>query len=221
MGLLTKRDKLSIGFNSSEVEAKISYFLDTLRTTGEVCAHFGLIVKDNDRWDADVTRSKVKLADIPRFIQDCQYRPLDNRKVFFHENFVARMNPRVMRHLTHPNYALIVGRQGQAVGGDEWNVAFVTNYLSEQNIYRRGGGTVFPLYLYKEAVQPRLGEQLEGLSRIPNLNFEIVNEIGAAIGLTFKNEPDEMELTFSPIDILDLSMRFYIAQTTAQSTRNF
>ncbi len=204
LGLLTKRDKLAVGFDSSEVQANISYFLDGLRTTEEVCAHFGLVVKDNDRWDADVARRKVKLADVSNFIQDCQYRPFDNRKVFFNENFVARMNPRVMGHLTRPNSALIVGRQGQAVGGDEWNVVFVTNYLSEQNIYRRGGGTAFPLYLYKdEVVQPMLGEELVGASRVPNLNFAIVDTLAAAVGLTFTREKDETDGTFAPVDILD------------------
>lgn len=48
--------------------------------------------------------------------------------------------------MKHDNLALIVGRQGQAVKDMEWNLGFITNEMSDQNIFGRGGGTVFPIY---------------------------------------------------------------------------
>ena len=56
-----------------------------------------------------------------------------------------------MVHLqNYPNIALIVGRQGQAVDGDNWNIVLLTDSSSDVNVFRRGGGTVFPLYLYNQ-----------------------------------------------------------------------
>jgi predicted helicase len=104
-------------------------------------------------------------------------------------------------HFIRENAGLIICRQGQAVGGDEWNVVFTCKYLTDQNIYRRGGGTVFPLYLYPEINgQQTIGETAE---RTPNLNTEIVKQIAEKLGLTFTNEKEKTDGTFAPIDILD------------------
>jgi predicted helicase len=40
-------------------------------------------------------------------------------------------------------------------------------------------------------------------SRTPNINLEIVKEIGDKLGLNFTNEKETTKNTFSPIDILD------------------
>lgn len=206
LGLLTKRDDLSIDFDYKNLESKISYFLDETKTVEEVCKHFGLVVKDNDKWDANQTRSNVSKSQIKEQIINVQYRPFDNRKVFYNPYFVARPNTKVLGHFTKDNTGLIICRQGQAVGGDEWNVVFACKYLTDQNIYRRGGGTIFPLYLYPE----NNGQQIIGQSteRVPNLNSEIVNQIAEKLGLTFTNEKEAStssasSTTFAPIDILD------------------
>ncbi|MFA5010545.1 MAG: type ISP restriction/modification enzyme [Ignavibacteria bacterium] len=201
LGLLTKRDDLSIDFNESNLENKIIFFLDETKTVDEVCRRFNLVIKDNDKWDANITRDKVPLKDIKSQIKDFQYRPFDNRKVFYNPYFVARPNTKVLGHFIKDNFGLIICRQGQAVGGGEWNTVFTCKYLVDQNIYRRGGGTVFPLYLYPENTgQMEFGQTNE---RTPNLNIEIVNKIAEGLGLTFTNEKEETENTFAPIDILD------------------
>ena len=216
LGLLTKRDNLTIDFDNHSLEDKITSFLDASKSTEEVCRRFGLVVKDNDKWNADVTRASVDKDKIRSFIKDCQYRPFDNRKVIYNQFFVARPNTRILGHLTKENKGLIIGRQGQAVGGDEWNVIFITNYLVDQNIYRRGGGTTFPLYLYPENTgQTYINGQPE---RTPNLNKAIVKQIADTLGLTFVPEKEaegkvcfannpalrpEFRQTFAPIDLLD------------------
>ena len=201
LGLLTKRDELSIGFNETDLKEKITYFLDNTQTVEHVCHKFELVIKDKDKWDAAITRKNVSISDFEYYIKDCQYRPFDNRKIFYNPYFVARPNTRVLSHLTKENKGLIIGRQGQAVGGDEWNVLFICKYLTDQNIYRRGGGTTFPLYLYPEtdALQSADTEQ----KRTPNLNMEIVQQVADKLNLTFTPEKEETENTFAPIDILD------------------
>jgi predicted helicase len=192
---------LSIDFNSENLEKKILYFLDETKPIDEVCNRFNLVIRDKDKWDAYQTRNNVSILDIKSQIRNCQYRPFDNRKVFYNSYFVARPNTKVLGHFINENVGLIICRQGQAVGGDEWNVVFSCKYLTDQNIFRRGGGTIFPLYLYpKTDEQQIIGATIE---KIPNLNQEIVRLIEQKLRLTFTNEKVNSEGTFAPIDIFD------------------
>ncbi|QQS51076.1 MAG: N-6 DNA methylase [Bacteroidota bacterium] len=201
LGLLTKRDDLSVDFDRQNLEDKITFFLDETKSVDEVCKRFKLVIKDNDKWDANQTRNNVSKSDIKEQIRNFQYRPFDNRKVFYNPYFVARPNTKVLSHFIKENAGLIICRQGQAVGGDAWNVVFICKYLTDQNIYRRGGGTVFPLYLYPETNgQQSIGQTTE---RTPNLNAEIVKQIAEKLYLSFSNENGTTENTFAPIDILD------------------
>jgi very-short-patch-repair endonuclease len=203
LGLLTKRDDLSIDFEEKNLEDKISYFLDETNPLDEVCRKFNLVVKDNDKWDANQTRKKVSKSSIKEQIKKIQYRPFDNRIVFYNSYFVARPNTKILGHLIKRNIGLIICRQGQAVGGNEWNVVFISRYLTDQNIYRRGGGTVFPLYLYPDSngqenmelttpAPPEEGNKT--MKRVPNLNLKIVQQIAAGLGLEFVAEKEEGEL---------------------------
>jgi predicted helicase len=79
-----------------------------------------------------------------------------------------------MRHMLQPNIALVLGRQGQVIGGCEWNLAFITQNISDTNIFYRGGGIVFPLYLYEE--------NMGRIEKRANMDSAIVAKIGAAIG---------------------------------------
>ena len=53
-------------------------------------------------------------------------------------------------HLRRPNVALLLGRQGEATGGGNGICSSPPELPTDQNIFRRGGGTVFPLYLYED-----------------------------------------------------------------------
>ena len=134
LGLLTKRDNLATGFNSQELKTKINYFLDQSKTVEEVCNHFNLVIKDKDKWDAHQTRINVLQSEIPQQISTIQYRPFDNRKILYNPYFVARPNPKVLSHFIKENAGLIICRQGQAVGGDEWNVVFTCKSLTGHSV---------------------------------------------------------------------------------------
>ncbi len=44
------------------------------------------------------------------------------------------------------NIALILSRQAKAIGDFDFDGAFISKEASDNNIYRRGGGSVFPLF---------------------------------------------------------------------------
>ncbi|MFA7589633.1 MAG: type ISP restriction/modification enzyme, partial [Acholeplasmataceae bacterium] len=114
------------------------------------------------------------------------------------------------------NTGLVIGRQGQVVGSMTWNLSFITNTIIDFNLYYRGGGVIFPLYLYPEtSAQQSINPSAE---RTPNLNPEIVQQIAAKLGLSFVPEKvtgnlcfvnnndelqDDFKQVFAPIDLLD------------------
>jgi predicted helicase len=199
LGLITKRDKLSISYSEKELINKISFFLDESNPIKEVCNHFEIPLKDNDKWDALISRTNTKKQNIKEQIENILYRPFDIRKVFYNEYFVARLNKKVLINLQNNNYAIIIGRQGQAVGDAiGWNIVFMTNSIIDQNIFYRGGGSVFPLYLY-----PETNKIFKNETRKPNLNKTIIEDISQRIKLQFTEEKEKTANTFSPIDVLD------------------
>jgi len=132
------------------------------------------------------------------------YRPFDYRFTLlskYSNGVMFRPRYDTMKHFLHENLGLIVGRQGQVIGGDEWNIVSITSNFVETNIFYRGRGSVFPLYLYSESKDQQTFEFKNG--RTPNLNPKILNKIAEQLDLIFTNEKETTENTFAPIDLLD------------------
>ena len=217
LGFLTKRDNLSVDFKSSDLKQKLTYFLTKTNSTEEVCRTYNLVIKDKDKWDASIARQVVEIDSIEKEIRTCHYRPFDFRKLFYNQNFVARPNLKVLGNFEQENFGLISGKQGQAVGQMAWNLSFITNNISDQNIFYRGGGSVFPLYLYPETSDQQTTDN-EQQTRTPNLDPAILSKIAKNLGLSFVPEKetggnvcmanseevrDDFRTTFAPIDLLD------------------
>jgi predicted helicase len=135
-------------------------------------------------------------------IKKISYRPFDNKFVYYDTKIIERARAKVMQHfICGENIGLLIGRQGQVVGSMTWNLSFISNSITDFNLYYRGGGVLFPLYLYPETNAQQTINQISG--RTPNLNPEIVKQITDILGLTFTNEKETTEKTFAPIDILD------------------
>ncbi|MCO5278720.1 MAG: hypothetical protein M9911_12065 [Saprospiraceae bacterium] len=130
------------------------------------------------------------------------YRPFDNGLIYYDPKILGRAREKTIHHLKHnKNISLILVQQPQAANINYFDCAYLTKYLTDTNIYRRGGPNAFPLYLYPESNGQQIIEQTT--ERLPNLNIKIVNEIASKIGFTFTNEKETTENTFAPIDILD------------------
>ncbi|APC92020.1 MULTISPECIES: type ISP restriction/modification enzyme [Francisella] len=191
LGILTKRDILTIDFEEDNLKENISMFTDKSQTVKSVCDYFNISVKDKDKWDAEKARLSID-NNLDKFVKDIEYRPFDSRKIFYQNQFIARPNEKIFKHFKKENISLVVCRQGQAVGGDDWNVLFISKSFTDQNVFRRGGGTVFPLYLYPD------DDSLDS-SRVPNLDMTIVKEIEKSLGLEFVAErPPRQSATATP-----------------------
>ena len=202
LGVLSKNDDVTISFDKSTLKKRIENF--TSLSAIEVKETYN--IKDDSRdWILSKAIQDLKENYKEENYKQIAYRPFDNRWTFFSgvpKGFFAYSQNRIMKNLkSGNNLALISGRQGQAVGNMQWNLSFITNTISDQNIYYRGGGSVFPLYINHETNGQQSINQTN--KRTPNLNPEVIKQLSNIFGLTFTIEKETTESTFAPIDILD------------------
>ncbi|WP_211230224.1 type ISP restriction/modification enzyme [Algoriphagus marincola] len=154
------------------------------------------------------------------YIQKSVYRPFDNQWTYYDQKLISRPGQKAMKHLDRKeNVAIILGRQGQVIGHLQWNLVFYTKSLTDYNVFYRGGGTVFPLYLYPESSgQLSLGSTE---TRKPNLNMEIVDQIAKGLGLTFEAEKTGTVDNFAPIDLLDYIYAVLHSPTYRETYKEF
>ncbi len=108
-------------------------------------------------------------------INSISYRPFDNQYIYYDTKIVERPREKIMSHTRHEeNLALLVGRQGQVCGNNNWNLIFIAKGIVDFNVFYRGGGNVFPLYLYNE----NMGVE----ERIPNFDATILSQIESSLG---------------------------------------
>ena len=102
------------------------------------------------------------------------YRPFDNQYIYYDSKLVERSREKIMSHMQHEdNLALLVGRQGQVCGNNQWNLVYTAKGIVDLNIFYRGGGNIFPLYLY----QDNLGKE----ERIVNFNKGLYDKIAQGL----------------------------------------
>ena len=107
-------------------------------------------------------------------INGITYRPFDNQYIYYDTKLVERSREKIMSHMRHKeNLALLVGRQGQVCGNNMWNLVYIAKGIVDFNVFYRGGGNVFPLYLYKE----NMGQE----ERIVNFNKELYDKIAKGL----------------------------------------
>jgi len=197
VGCMSGNDVLNISFSASEQNVKINDLLTMDKSSW--CENYKH-TKDTSNWSYspakyDAERSIGKILNI-------LYRPFDIRYTFYSGKsggLWSRPLTKVMRHfLSGDNLGLVIGRQGQVVGNMLWNLIFVSENITDLNLYYRGGGMVFPLYLY-----PETNKLFSDETRKPNLNKAIIKEISRQIGLQFTEEKEKIENTFAPVDVLD------------------
>ena len=207
VGIVTSRDSFVIDEDKTKLEHRINDFFELSKE--DLVSKYGL--KENKSWKIEEVKNKAKYFN-KEFVKAVSYRPFDDRFIYYDDNFIERSRTEVMQHFAKgENVGLVIGRQGQVVGSMQWNLAFITNSITDFNLYYRGGGNTYPIYLYPETNRQRNIEQ--SAERKPNLNLEIVQQIADKIGLTFTNEQTlkrsetseqgDEDGTFAPIDILD------------------
>ena len=190
LGFQTHRDEIAVGWNESVLQKQITEYLQQM--------------PKKDDWG--------------KYNSRCAYRPFDNRSVYLAPNVSDRSRFEIMKHLYNPNLALAIGKQGLAVGDDEWNIVFCSDIPVDANIYRRGGANIFPLYLYTtpEETAGTLFAQTE-TTRKPNLAPEFIKAVEEKINLEFRIMNSEFKIHnsefFTPEDIFHYAYAVFHSPT--------
>ncbi len=151
-GIKTHRDHFAYAFEVSELKKRISDFRNLSISDDNISEKYS--IKDTRDWKLRLNREKnLKLAKPGQYYQECIYRPFDNRNIFFHETIVELPRKEIMLNIQESNIALISGRAGQVVGGDEWNLSFIANKIADVNLFYRGGAVLFPLYILRNGTE--------------------------------------------------------------------
>lgn len=202
VGCVSANDSLNISYSKKEQKQKIDDIL--LMNESEWRQKYSR-PKDARDWTYLTAQNDALNNVSDKEYSRINYRPFDKRWTCYTGNsrgLYSSPQPKTMKHIASgKNLGLVIGRQGQVVGSMPWNLIFLTDSITDFNFYYRGGGNLFPLYIYSENIPQQTIEETS--ERAPNLKKEIVKEIAEKIGLTFTNEKGQKENTFAPIDILD------------------
>ena len=199
-GIVTSRDEMVTDFEPEPILERMSRLQDSTESNDQLREQLPINMNNEESLN-NVRESLRAERDLGKHIQPILHFPFDRRFVFYHDALVERARKDVMGHLlAGENVALCVGRAGQAVGNDTWNIVSISKTIVDYNIFRRGGTRVFPLYCYVEGERQRyhnLSQQfLEELRR--HLNYEI--DPADAIGFISDGKGDS-RTTIGPEDI--------------------
>ncbi len=204
VGIVTARDKFTIHESKENVKNTINEFLSLEDEDARTRFNLGKDVRD---WQVNFAKNDLQkhYPDIGSLTK-VAYRLFDDKWTFFtgkSKGFHCYPRTDIMQHfLKGENVGLTLCKQFKA--GNTYQHIFITDKIIESSYVSNKTSEItstFPLYLYPNNIKQ---QTIEGATeRKPNLNQEIVNEIAKKLGLSFTNEKEITESTFSPIDISD------------------
>ena len=234
-GFKTHRDHFAVAFTIEDMEKRVNELVDTTISDETLRSRYNL--KDNSSWKLPNVRDLLRKSKHWRnYFIGCIYQPFDVRACLYGNYLMDRPRIDTMKHLLHDNFAIAIGRQGQAVGGAQWNLLMVSNFVANTNLFYRGGIQYFPVYLYLENddtddnaphsrnIQVRILDAEETdyfdfneKGRRPNLSKAFVSEMEAKLGLPFKTEGSAFVDGAVPLDWFGPEDIFYYAYAVFHS----
>jgi predicted helicase len=195
-GIHTGKDHLVIDIDKNELGKRI---LDVKLNPDENYIRHKYDLIDTSGWS--LQRFKSTENNIDNYVK-LKFRVFDDRWIIYENKALKRDRGNLMKHFfKKENIGLVTIKRSRSQ--DIWKYIFVSDLMTTEptTITSLDNNFLFPLYLYPD----NKGQQTidQSLERTPNLNTEIVNQIGEKVGLTLTNEKETTKDTFAPIDILD------------------
>lgn len=194
IGLETQNDEITIHHEQVGLETVLSNF-KSMDVAG-LKSKYSL--KDGRDWTATTAKQDIISN---HNVTKINYRPFDYRFTSYSgksKGFHAYPRYDSLRHLLNLNIALCCVKLNRKF---EQSTFFVSNSITDKSVISSlDNSSIFPLYLYPENTQQTT---TEALTRTPNLNPKIVQDIASKMGLRFTPEKESDPGTFAPIDLLD------------------
>ncbi len=172
VGITSKRDDVAIQYLRDDIKRVVSDY--AVLSESVIKEKYAIQSETEENLVSSAIDNVKTFGQDDRYICKITYRPFDVRWTYYtprNRGFLSRPVYKVLRHFTYGiNVGLITGRQGHVVGSNSlWNLISVTTNIVDLNVFYRGGGCTFPLYLYQD---------FNGkVQRMINLNQKIVKKI--------------------------------------------
>jgi type I restriction-modification system DNA methylase subunit len=201
VGIVTSRDEFVIDFDKNILRNRITQLASQSQNDEIIACAYSL--KDTSNWKLSEARKQIqKLENWGNLIEQIQYRPFDNRYIFYHDTLVERTRRDVMRHMLGNNLGLNIVRQVKT--GETWQHCLISNTISESCYLSNKTseiGYVFPLYLYRKdapkkshlqsmlVFEPRV--EYSG-NRTPNIDKKILEKLNKS----YRKNPTPEEILY-------------------------
>jgi predicted helicase len=228
-GIVTARDNFVIDFESSAIRQRILTFLD--QSLDDVTVKERLSLSENYAWRVSQARKElIGVKELDAYFTEILYRPFDVRSIYYHPSVVWRTRQEVMHNmLVGHNVALCVGRAGQVIGPETWDIVFPSRSIEDFNLFYRGGNVNLPLYLYplkqpdeakpepktiQEGARLRIPLPEERPHRQANLDIEFIKVFSDKLGLKFVGDgKGDLEQTIGPEDVFNYAYAVFHSPT--------
>ncbi|MEO6812824.1 MAG: type ISP restriction/modification enzyme, partial [Ginsengibacter sp.] len=228
VGVVTARDNFTIHDSKEELKSTIEDFLNLDDEVARLKFNLGKDVRD---WQVNFAKKDLNkyYPEKGNFVK-ISYRPFDDKWTYYtgkSKGFHCYPRNEVMKHFLNGKGLGLVFEKIMMNKVKDYKDIFITKGIYDAHFIGSASYS-FPLYLYRE-IEDKLYIGTS-ITRTPNLNPEIVNQIARNLGLRFTNEKEELEdipenaspvcyansdevtedfkiekptPTFAPIDILD------------------
>lgn len=204
VGICSKRDPIAYQDTKENIISVVDDF--TTLSEAELKIKYNVTSESRDQKVSYAMDNVRAYGKSEQYFRTCLYRPFDLKWTYYTDKvrgFLAYPVYKVLKNMLGENKGLIVSRQGQASDLGEWNVVFASNTIVDLNVFRRGGGCLFPLYIYSD----EFGKQTRSL----NLDKKIIRDFAASLGLKFTPNEKRCDDEFTPDDV------FYYIYATLHS----
>lgn len=229
VGIVTSRDGFIIADNRQTLEQRIKAFFEFDKEY--LLANYDL--RENKSWKIQEVKKEVKEFNAGD-ITTINYRPFDEKFIYYNDKFIERSRTEVMQHfLKGENVGLMMCRQTAV---DSWEHVGITNKIADDSrVSNRSKerGYICPLYLYPdETDKPDFFDEAGGedLHRIPNLDPVITTEIANRLGLVMmpdhesemvRGYGDHCDAFYTPLDLLDYIYAVLHSPTYRETYKEF
>ncbi len=157
-GIVSAKDSLVVALTEKCLKERIDRFVDPTKSDEQTRSEFFPNKKagkyppgDSRGWKLPDARAALQKANWVTDIAPIAYRPFDTRVILYRPDMVDWGRFDMMPNmLPNANLGLSIGRQGQVVGAMQWNLVLANDAPIDFNVFYRGGGLLFPLYIYPE-----------------------------------------------------------------------
>jgi hypothetical protein len=179
-GFTTDKDSIAICNGQSQLTTLINDMVSD-DSNETLIQKYGF--KDTRDWKLSQARNSLRTnRNRARYLSQVCYRPFDVKWTYLHRDIVTYPRPLIQSSmLGKKNVILCVGKQGTAIGNNEWSLVWISSLPTDKNVNPRGGAYLFPLFIFEEGYAN------------PTFNFayDIIEKFEEKIGLKLQSEDSE------------------------------